>query len=692
MTFLSPVFLWGLATAAIPIIIHLISLRHTKEMEFSSVRFLDKMKHESIRNLTIKQWLLVLLRTLIIVALVLMLARPTTKGLISSTMVGDVNSKAIIIIDNSASMSLQTSRESNLEKVQVQSKTLIKKLDENAVLEIYQTNPLKLIYTGQQNRMQSINNAINIIPQAVTADRIWAKTLSVIQETEQEELNKECFIFSDFQTLPDSNFIATLQEEYTDWKLYLIDQEKVVDNISIQEVFPVSQIKLKDHLIKINTIVANDGNVEKRNVPIELYLNQERVGQVVTAFDPQRTKEFLFQAYPGKSGIIRGKIVIPDDDFALDNVQTFEISIPERISCSLVGRSVEDIYLLENALRSISGANEYVTINRKIVPQIDKLFLDDTDVLILHRTQDIAPQAVENIQRFMERGGGLIWVADYENNIKNASIISALKLPNFIRSIRVENNSFYSVLHNDRKHALFADLQVRRMKDEFPEVYAYAKVRPHRDHNVVLTLNSMDPFLIYYRLIGGQVYYFTSPIGLGWNDFALRGLFVPMLHRMLILLATDESNTLPVVAGEPKMITLPMELINSQWAVYTPAGKRSLLIPDYNRELLVVENTDNLGSYEVYADDKFFVAFSTTLDPNERPNLWVNGQTLVDLIGVEQTQYIGLNENIADSINELRYGTALWRQYLLCAIILMLIESVIGRPNLKTLKTKATTA
>ena len=38
---------------------------------------------------------------------------------------------------------------------------------------------------------------------------------------------------------------------------------------------------------------TNEGNIDKRNIPIELYLNDDRVGQVVTAFKPLKAKEFV---------------------------------------------------------------------------------------------------------------------------------------------------------------------------------------------------------------------------------------------------------------------------------------------------------------------------------------------------------------------------------------------------------------
>ena len=688
MTFLAPTMLWGLLAAAIPIIIHLISLSKTKEMEFSSIRYLEELKHESIRNLQIKQWLLVLLRTLMIVALVLMLARPTTEGFISSWLSGDTESRAVIIVDNSASMALSGAQGSLLENAKMQSKSLIRKLDEKTNVDIFQTNPFKKIYSGKQERVQSINKAINEISQTVISDKLWLKITTAMQTSEQHELNKECFIFSDLQSFPDTSSINQLQNDLQNWKLYFIGQETVEDNIGIYEVLPASQVKLPDHLMKLNTLITNEGNVDKRNIPIELYLNDDRVGQVVTAFKPLKAKEFLFQAYPGKSGIIRGKMTIPADDFAYDNEQSFELSIPKQISCMLVGRSVEDVFLIEEALQSISGENDYVYLHRKIIPAIDKLFLEETDVLILHRPGKLSKKALDDIQRFTARGGGLIWIADASDNQSSSTVESALKLPIYVQSIHAGSESFFAVERSQLQHELFSDLAVRKMSDELPEIFNYIRVRPRLNHNVILNMHNGDPYLLNYRLIDGHVYYFSSPIGLAWNDMALRGLFVPLLHRMLILLATDESNTLPVYVGGLKEINMSKELLNAKWEVYSPIGKQTLLIPDYNRELLIIDQTTELGSYEIYANGEFYTAFSTQLDPHERVVNRTPGQTIVNAIGTAQAQYIAPGQNTSEVLQDLRFGKVLWRNFLLITIILFLLETIIGRPNTQALKSE----
>jgi len=145
------------------------------------------MSHESIRNLKIKQWLLVLLRTLIIILLVLMLAKPSTKGILSNWLGGEVDSRAIVFIDNSASMSLETDQGTLLNNAKFQAKAILRKLETQTSVEIYQTNPLKQLFTGHLDRAQSISNALNSITNSVTTDDLWEKLLLVLRTSENDE-------------------------------------------------------------------------------------------------------------------------------------------------------------------------------------------------------------------------------------------------------------------------------------------------------------------------------------------------------------------------------------------------------------------------------------------------------------------------------------------------------------------------
>ncbi|HXG39208.1 MAG TPA: BatA domain-containing protein, partial [Bacteroidota bacterium] len=79
MTFLNPLVLLGLLAAAIPILLHLFNLRKLRTIEFSTLTFLKELQKSKIRRIKIRQWLLLLLRTLLVILLVMAFARPTVR-------------------------------------------------------------------------------------------------------------------------------------------------------------------------------------------------------------------------------------------------------------------------------------------------------------------------------------------------------------------------------------------------------------------------------------------------------------------------------------------------------------------------------------------------------------------------------------------------------------------------------------
>ena len=79
MTFLHPWLLAGLLAAGVPLLLHLVQRREPPTVVFPAVRYLLDATREHQRRLRIRHWLLLLLRTLLIVALVLAAAGPTVR-------------------------------------------------------------------------------------------------------------------------------------------------------------------------------------------------------------------------------------------------------------------------------------------------------------------------------------------------------------------------------------------------------------------------------------------------------------------------------------------------------------------------------------------------------------------------------------------------------------------------------------
>jgi len=687
MTFLSPSILWGMLAITIPIIIHLISLRHTRDTEFSTLRFIKSLKHETIRRLRIKQWLLVLLRTIAILCLILMFSRPLMTGTLTSKLGGYIESRAVIIVDNSASMAVHTGDGTLLDRAKSSLPAILKGLEGETTVELYQTNPPRKLFSGSHEEGRSIMTGVKGIVQTNMTDNLWTMIDSVLQMVEASEPNRECFIISDFQSAP--SFTIDSLNPNSDWKYYCILQPKVENNISISEVSVLSQIKLPNHLVKLNTRVGNGGVTDKRNIPVELYLNDERVGQIVSQFEPSKFKDFMFQVYPGKTGIINGKIVIPDDDFPMDNFRNFDLVIPNQIAVKVIGQSMEELFLLDLALSAITGETELLLIDRDLSDDVERLFLSDIDILLLHNPTNLSNSAIEDLQRFLMNGGGLIWfVGNDLNQTDPVAWPSLLKLPELIKTRHLDGESFFSTLIVDENHSLFTDLNINNMNEELPQVFGYNEVRLQMNHTPLIKLNNGHPLLIESKAFGSSGFVFTSPLNLGWNDLSVKGLLVPLLHRMLILLGTKEFNVQPLLVGQDKIIDIKGDNINAEWVLMTPMENEIKLIPDYTNEKLLITQTSELGSYHVFADGNLFSSFSTVLSPHELPSIRIEGEKLTESLGVEQARIIQHTQHLESELKEIRYGRSIWRLLLFIALSCLVIESILGRPSTERLKTK----
>ncbi|MEO8089279.1 MAG: BatA and WFA domain-containing protein [Gemmatimonadales bacterium] len=98
--FLHPWMLAGLVAAAIPILLHLLARREPPTVVFPAVRYLVTTTQEHQRRLKLRNWLLLLLRTMLVATLVMAAAGPTVP---LTGVPGHSPSALVLIIDNSPS-------------------------------------------------------------------------------------------------------------------------------------------------------------------------------------------------------------------------------------------------------------------------------------------------------------------------------------------------------------------------------------------------------------------------------------------------------------------------------------------------------------------------------------------------------------------------------------------------------------
>src|SRR5438105_3677522 len=137
--FLKPIMLAGLGAAVIPLALHLLSKARYRSVAWGAMMFLETAGSRSAASTRIKQFMLLGMRTLLIAALALALARPVLRA---RTSVGgeEAHLHAIIILDRSASMGFTENSRSRL--------AAAKQAVINVLSNLHRGDEVSLILTG----------------------------------------------------------------------------------------------------------------------------------------------------------------------------------------------------------------------------------------------------------------------------------------------------------------------------------------------------------------------------------------------------------------------------------------------------------------------------------------------------------------------------------------------------------------
>lgn len=120
--FTAPWALLGLAAAAFPVLLHLFARREPPTVVFPATRYLAETARAHHRRLTLQHWLLLLIRTLLIIALVLAAAGPTLpSGAVSS----HAPAALTVVFDNSLSSAATAGGTPVLEQLRVAARGIL---------------------------------------------------------------------------------------------------------------------------------------------------------------------------------------------------------------------------------------------------------------------------------------------------------------------------------------------------------------------------------------------------------------------------------------------------------------------------------------------------------------------------------------------------------------------------------------
>jgi hypothetical protein len=472
------------------------------------------------------------------------------------------------------------------------------------------------------------------------------------------------------------------------------------ENASIEDISFRNTLLEPGKPVSVDVVIQNHGTGDLHDHMVSVYLDGSRIAQKNLYIPAQTgvTAEFLIT--PERTGYIDGYIELEDDSFLADNRRYFTLTIPERINILLVGTGREDLRFISIALSAQSRNGDHSVIRTEFTTpeNFPAVNLTEFDVVIASDIQAWSDAQTDRISSFIEDGGGFILFPGDEINADNynSTLLPRLGLP-FITGIEIfDQDASVRFDRIDYDHPIFSGIFEERLRGgtaadriESPRIQRIVKFGPARTtDSPVISTSGDNMFLISARRGNGTILLYAVQPVLRWSDFPLRGIFVPLIHRSVLYASASDQRDESFIAGETATVTLSASHIR-------PDAVFSLIHPDNSEERIQprhlaaggilqfpIDSVNDPGIYRILAGDMPVKAFAANLHPGESDGTRLGREEIRNILrayGFGNFHILSPDNDIARIVHESRYGTELWKTFLLLALIAAAAETVLAR-------------
>jgi len=685
LNFLNTAILAAAAAALFPFLLHLFSKRKVKVVPFSSISFLKAMQKRQVRAIKIKQLLLLIIRTLIILAVVLAFARPATQG---GYLGSHATVSAVVVIDNSASMGLAARDGRLFDLALKKARRIIGQLEQSDEAAVVTTS-------GDFSRLQGDNSfgnpaaalsfLENIELTDIRADISESYDRAVELLSERLNLNREIYLISDFQ---EKSFNPGRAQPEFDGKTFLVDlPTENVENIAL------TGVDLGNQLIEVGTEINITATAQKtagagdEEILVSLYLDDKRIGQDGLRLEAGQTGTVQFPMTVGNPGFHSGYVSLSDDDLPADNIYYFTFYIPERFNILLAGEEAMGSRMFRLALSPDENLRRHWSVHQVDYPSFSSVNLNEYDVLILTNYPRLPDGDIGRVREFVRRGGGLLVnlgrdvdSAHYNNTLSELTGVRLLSgFPErFSRSGHYLLGDFdfehqiLSVFGGDEQDTDFNFRTYVRLKSEIASADSLRLLARFSDGSPAITVTDFGR---------GRVMYLGCDISPDICDISLHPFFVPFVIRSCEFLSSDFSaHAERIAAGSSPTRSLRRSFnVKNEYVLVTPVGNRRILPGRLQGNIQVVDcgRLERSGIYSIMNGTAESDRFAVNIDPDEGDLYREDWDQLTGRFN--NAEKIPYTADMAGFISEERFGRELWQYFLAAAILLLALEMFVAR-------------
>ncbi len=551
VSFLNPWLLLGLAGAALPVIIHLIGRRNAPTQPFAAFDFLMAVNRRLARREKLRQWLLLLMRTLAVIALVMAVARPMPEV---DRVQSDVARKLLLVIDHSESMNYEYQGKTLLEHAKEKASDLITHLEPgDAVSLILAGEKLETPFQAPTLDHQAVRKRVEQIEVAQGSADLGSAMEQALAQVAQGSEGVVLAVVGDLSASSFANVQPTA--------LVPAPEIKLIDAAGREDPVPLVNVAIESLRIEPTGASAQERRfvVGLKNYSAEPV---NRCGLVVSVDGAVKQRGYVSIGARGQSekvltlgfeeaGYFAGQIRLQGcsgDGYSSDDIFHFVVDISPEVSVLAVNgdprsRPYDDeLFFLERALEAIPLGAAPINLQMVTANELNQnpSLLARKDVVILANVGSCSEELGDKLLEHVQRGGGLLITLGDQIAFESYNDQLRELLPHPLRDLHREADPVLGappvgLVDLERAHPIFSGMDLAfelGLQESKTRSYFNLAVGSGIHARPLMRFSNGAPALIEATgERGGRVMLLTTSIDLSLTDLALRPSFPAFIQR-----------------------------------------------------------------------------------------------------------------------------------------------------------------
>lgn len=447
--FANPFLLWGLAAATLPILLHLLNRRRYREESWAAMRFLMAAIRKNQRRIRLEHWLLLAVRTLLVVCLAMAMAQPFLESTGSVPLLAGRRTHRVIVLDGTMSMTHSGADRSRFAKGTEYADAYIQGARNGDAISVMVLSdpPRVVIGAPSPNHTEVREELKQVQPTHGKGDLngTFAKLREILASSDIPQ--KEVLFLTDLQA---STWRVEPEGEST-LKRAIAELEQDRANCVVVDVGDsgrsnraVVDLKLDAPIVVrdgppvlITARLANFGVDVESGVKAQLVVDGRLGPERRVDLPPGQEVPIAFTYRFEDPGDHIVEVRLDEDRLAVDDVRRLAVPVREHLNVLLVNgdydpepfRSETD-YLAEALSPSEGSDRSPSPIRVEVVTesQLTRRDLERYDVVVLCNVARFSRGEVETIDQYLRRGGGVVLYGGerVQANEYNASLFAGI--------------------------------------------------------------------------------------------------------------------------------------------------------------------------------------------------------------------------------------------------------------------------